>query len=99
LAFYFPQHGSAALTTCSWPARSTRLWRIAPPRSLPGSVANYATMQLGKTLAARPCRGAGQDVVYGARALSDSGIKHPNIGRFSSNLEEQFIDSFGEVRV
>jgi len=53
-------------------------------------------MQLGKTLAARPCRGAGQDVVYGARALSDSGIKHPNIGRFSSNLEEQFIDSFGE---
>jgi hypothetical protein len=32
------------------------------------------------------------------RALSDLTPKHPNIGRFSSKLEDQFIDRFGEVR-
>lgn len=35
----------------------------------------------------------------GARSLhqmNDAGAKHPNIGRFSANLEEQFISNFGE---
>ena len=36
-------------------------------------------------------------IFKGARAMSDGPYaKHPNIGRFSSKLEEQFIDNFGE---
>ena len=35
-------------------------------------------------------------MVRGDRALSDRGPQHPNIGRFSSRLEDQFLDNFGE---
>jgi len=66
-------------------------------RRVPETSANSKWDILGKSAATRTRLPWDQNTCKGSRALSDGASpKHPNIGRFSSKLDEQFIDNFGE---
>jgi TPP-dependent pyruvate/acetoin dehydrogenase alpha subunit len=78
------QYGAAAV-----PSRAGRLAAAAAQLRRPGA----ALAGCGGTKAG--ARAQQWSARLGQRALSE-GPKHPNIGRFSSDLGEQFINNFGE---